>query len=393
MPTFSEDLIIQDTAGRDVIATNADAAGLAIGAKGNEGDFTIRDGAGRDAIYASAEHGGLWVGNKGIDGLFMVYDKNQVGIFQVLADRGGVYFGGKGNPGNLFVRDNAGRESIKLLGYRNDTKDAYLFVGTKGMEGNVAVRAKNGAWMLHAKGDKAVYIGDKGIDGNLIVRNNAGEHTIHLRGYRSREKDAVLYVGTKGTEGNIVVHDKNGVPVFYIKGDTAQLFLGGKGNEGDLVVRNKAGKDTIHLDGESGDIVLHNADAAEQFDVVTTKTAEPGTIMVLNKDGKLKPCSEAYDKKVVGVVAGAGDYRPGIVLDNRADSANRVPISVLGKVCCKVDATETPIEIGDLLTTSAESGHAMKAHDPAKAFGAVIGKALKPLETGIGMIPIVIALQ
>jgi hypothetical protein len=37
--------------------------------------------------------------------------------------------------------------------------------------------------------------------------------------------------------------------------------------------------------------------------------------------------------------------------------------------------------------------NAMKAVDPAKAFGAVIGKALRPLENGVGMIPILIALQ
>jgi len=35
----------------------------------------------------------------------------------------------------------------------------------------------------------------------------------------------------------------------------------------------------------------------------------------------------------------------------------------------------------------------MKARDPLKAFGAVIGKALRPLTEGQGLIPILIALQ
>jgi len=35
----------------------------------------------------------------------------------------------------------------------------------------------------------------------------------------------------------------------------------------------------------------------------------------------------------------------------------------------------------------------MKADDPAKAFGAVIGKALRPLPEGHSLIPILIALQ
>jgi hypothetical protein len=35
----------------------------------------------------------------------------------------------------------------------------------------------------------------------------------------------------------------------------------------------------------------------------------------------------------------------------------------------------------------------MKASDPARSFGTVIGKALQPLGRGQGLIPILIALQ
>ena len=62
-------------------------------------------------------------------------------------------------------------------------------------------------------------------------------------------------------------------------------------------------------------------------------------------------------------------------------------------MCCKVTAEHGAIEIGDLLTTAALAGHAMKAGDSARAFGAVIGKALRPLQSGCGLIPILIALQ
>jgi hypothetical protein len=67
--------------------------------------------------------------------------------------------------------------------------------------------------------------------------------------------------------------------------------------------------------------------------------------------------------------------------------------TLLGKVFCKVDAQYGAVEVGDLLTTSPTPGHAMKASDPAKAFGAVIGKALRPLTEGHSLIPILIALQ
>jgi hypothetical protein len=35
----------------------------------------------------------------------------------------------------------------------------------------------------------------------------------------------------------------------------------------------------------------------------------------------------------------------------------------------------------------------MKAIDPVKSFGAVLGKALRPLAAGCGLIPVLIALQ
>jgi hypothetical protein len=65
----------------------------------------------------------------------------------------------------------------------------------------------------------------------------------------------------------------------------------------------------------------------------------------------------------------------------------------MGKVYCMVDATDVPVEIGDLLTTSSVPGHAMKVTDPLKSFGTVIGKALQPLDGGRGLVPILVRLQ
>jgi hypothetical protein len=142
-----------------------------------------------------------------------------------------------------------------------------------------------------------------------------------------------------------------------------------------------------------GDIVLTHADCAEDFNVLDSELAEPGTVMVLGDGDALKPSEYAYDKRVAGVISGAGNYKPGIVLDKQANRENRSPVALLGKVFCKVDASYTPIEVGDLLTTSDTPGHAMKAADSLKAFGSVIGKALRPLAEGQGLIPILIALQ
>jgi hypothetical protein len=143
----------------------------------------------------------------------------------------------------------------------------------------------------------------------------------------------------------------------------------------------------------TGDIFLQNADCAEDFDVAALEGVEPGSVMVIGHDSALQQSEQAYDKRVAGVVSGGGDYEPGIVLDRRAPAQNRKSIALLGKVYCKVDASRAPIEVGDLLTTSPNPGHAMKATDPVRAFGAVIGKALRPLGDGQGLIPILVALQ
>ena len=141
------------------------------------------------------------------------------------------------------------------------------------------------------------------------------------------------------------------------------------------------------------DVCCTNADCAEDFDTVGAEDIEPGTVMVLQAHGAVCPSARRYDTRVAGVVSGAGDFKPAIVLDKQSARSGRKPIALLGKVVCKVDATYGAIEVGDLLTTSETPGHAMKADDPLRAFGAVIGKALRSLDTGRGMIPILVALR
>jgi hypothetical protein len=142
----------------------------------------------------------------------------------------------------------------------------------------------------------------------------------------------------------------------------------------------------------SGDIFLPGAaDCAEQFDVA--EPIEPGTVVVIDQQGALRQSRIAYDKKVAGVVSGAGTYRPGIILDKQHGPSDRLPVALVGKVYCKVDAQYSPIEVGDVLTSSPTAGHAMKATDPIRAFGAVIGKALRAWDEGSGLIPILVSLQ
>jgi len=148
------------------------------------------------------------------------------------------------------------------------------------------------------------------------------------------------------------------------------------------------GNITVH-----GDIALTSADCAENFDFAGEEPAAPGTVMVLAEEGALRPSSSEYDRRVAGVISGAGDYKPGITLDQRASDCPRVPVALVGKVFCKVDADFGAIGVGDLLTTSPSPGHAMKVIDASRAFGAVLGKALRAHPSGKGLIPILVTLQ
>jgi len=60
--------------------------------------------------------------------------------------------------------------------------------------------------------------------------------------------------------------------------------------------------------------VLQNADCAEEFDIADSSEVEPGTVMVIDQDGRLRPSERAYDRRVAGVVSVAGECRPAMTL-------------------------------------------------------------------------------
>lgn len=78
---------------------------------------------------------------------------------------------------------------------------------------------------------------------------------------------------------------------------------------------------------------------------------------------------------------------------------SKVPVAVIGVVPVKASAENGPIQPGDLLTTSATPGHAMKA-TPVDVGGVsiyrpgtIVGKALTPLAQDTGVITVVVTLQ
>ena len=152
----------------------------------------------------------------------------------------------------------------------------------------------------------------------------------------------------------------------------------------------------LTIDGDisvTGDVKLLPRDVAERFSATQASLCRPGMVLVISGDGTVEPCAHAYDKRVVGVVSGAGSLRPAITLGVELQEADTAPIAMIGTVNCLVDAGYGAVEVGDLLTSSETPGHARKAEDMARSFGAVIGKALAPLAEGCGLVPMIVALQ
>lgn len=134
-------------------------------------------------------------------------------------------------------------------------------------------------------------------------------------------------------------------------------------------------------------------DYAEGFDVSESSAIEPGEVLVIDPDnpGKLTRSTKPYDKRVAGIAAGANGLGSGVRLGvDRFDC----DVALAGRVYCNVDASGGSIEPGDLLTTSATPGYAMKAADHASAQGAILGKAMERLERGEkGRILVLVTLQ
>lgn len=347
------------------------------------------------------------------DNLLTVGTQEHAGYLFLKDDEGRVtfYFDGKaailaigaeGKDGNLRVKDNEGRVAFDI-----DGANAFVKVGAEGNEGDIQVLDGAGNAVFHADGENGIItIGSTGNEGDLRILDSSGRTTLDFDA-----GSATLKIGVAGNEGDIQVLDDAGRLAITANANTATLTLGTTDNDGDLIVRDSSDTDRITLNGElgqisardaagtqrvlidgnTGDIKIFGADCAEKFEVA--ELADPGVVMIINEQGKLRPSAHAYDRRVAGVVAGGGDLRPGIVLGHTGSDEGLLPIALTGRTYCKVDAGFGAVAVGDLLTTSPTPGYAMKASDPHQAFGAVIGKAMRPLTDGQGMIPILVALQ
>jgi len=112
------------------------------------------------------------------------------------------------------------------------------------------------------------------------------------------------------------------------------------------------------------------ADLAEYYE--GDREYEPGTVLVFGGDAEVTTTDQMNDTRSAGVVS----TDPAYVM-NDGQTGIRVCVALAGRVPCKVVGR---VKKGDMLTTSATAGYAVRVTTPT--LGAIIGKALEDKDYG-----------
>ena len=235
--------------------------------------------------------------------------------------------------------------------------------------GNVGVGTRQPRSRLHLQGD--------GIDNdgsNSVLRLSNGAQTLLLDG---NEIDALA-------DGLFLNHNT----------DQRVVLATGGGRVGIGTAQPAAKLEVVGTTRTSVLEITGGSDLAEPFEI--SGAVRPGMLVAIDPEnpGRLILSSSAYDRTVAGIVSGANGIHTGLTLSqDRTVADGSYPVALTGRVYCWADASSTPIEPGDLLTSSDVPGYAMKAANPHRAYGAIVGKALTRLAEGRGLALVLVSLQ
>jgi len=200
---------------------------------------------------------------------------------------------------------------------------------------------------------------------------------------------------------------QTGLPVIQSAGSSdlhlnqftgASVVVGNSGNTTGLKVQSTglstfAGPVTVAGTLTATTVYSNYQDVAEWVPAAGPMPA--GTVVVLSDEvaNTVTASKRSYDTSVAGVVSPT----PGLLLG--VEGPSKAKIATTGRVKVRVDASRSPIRIGDLLVTSDRPGMAMKS-EPLEIGGAkmhrpgtLIGKALASLPEGEGEILVLLSLQ
>ena len=228
-----------------------------------------------------------------------------------------------------------------------------------------------------------------------VTNSNAGAgNAAAMRMFTSGNNALTLSAtGNAVSGGHAAITQEANLPLVLQTNLTERVRIAADGNVG---IGTTTPSTKLHVAGDvtvTGNIAAKYQDVAEW--VPAMRSLPPGTVVTLSRtqSNLVEASSKAYDTRVAGVIS----EQPGITLGEKGE--NKVLVATTGRVRIKVDATNAPIELGDLLVTSDMEGIAMKSvpvniggvqiHRP----GTLIGKALEPLAKGQGEILVLLSLQ
>lgn len=236
----------------------------------------------------------------------------------------------------------------------------------------------------------SVLSSDNSYDGATILAKNTGANGTAFMAENTSSQSTVV-IKQHGSGSIMRCDSDQGGWHVVMKLNNRGLIVKGDGSgyagdfTGNVAIRKVDG--TLLL--ELGD----GLDYAEGFDVTNESEVKPGMVLVIDPQapGQLALSTQAYDRKVAGIVAGANELGSGVRIGAGQFDHD---VALAGRVYCYVDASFGAIELGDLLTTSPIPGHAMVVKDYAKAQGAILGKAMETMPAGErGQILVLVTLQ
>lgn len=263
-------------------------------------------------------------------------------------------------------------------------------------DGNVGIRTCSPTTELHTRGGFTISrYGSTGFPFDLVP-DSESLHVFVTDSAACFISEQDENTGGSGGMSFFVDDDDSASPSFHFqtKSGTSLLYVKANGRVG---IGTSSPQETLHVEGTTRTDVIHitGADLAEKFPV--SERVEPGMVVAIDpvQAGQLRLAREPYSKLVAGVVSGANGLHAGAVLGHLPGNEDAPPIAMTGRVWCWCDADAGgPIRPGDLLTTSNTPGHAMRA-DEARDFprGCIIGKAMSNVESGRGMVLILVQPQ
>ena len=325
---------------------------------------------------------GMSIIYNGTDNRMYFYGKNNNTTYgpNLTIEREGNVGIGTENPTELFeVVSSGDNRTVSFLGEGRGESDATVYAKNQNASGGLACyfesNGEQTTVITRQNGTGAItkFLGP-GDDLDEVRINNDG--TINL--YNS---DHHRTISIDPAESN--ASDAGQITLYSADGTTPTIEI-----DGAYLGYGRITTNELQITGGS--------DLSEFFNLSDYDLIEKGMVVSIdeNNPGHLKISHQAYDKKVAGIVSGAKNIKPGLIMSQKgtiADGEHLIALS--GRVYCKTDATKSPVEIGDMLTTSDLPGFAMKATDKEKASGAIIGKAMTSLKSGKGLVLVLVSLQ